>query len=142
MKKTWTKEEACRKVLDMLVSERNKAPHCVICDKVLYQYEKNIYGLLYLLEVRDRKITNDIYPNIIHYVYENYPFKNDGSLHRHHVNYKLNIQIPVCGTCHNKIHNRKKDPVYAIWSPVDKKGRKNKNIFKTNLFKPFDVEKK
>jgi ribosomal protein L34E len=130
----WDIKTACDNVLQHYIDERNKAPHCVICDAVLFQYQDDIFNYLYLLEVRDKKIY-DMTCRIIQYMYEHYPYR-DKNLHRHHISYKKDIQVPMCHSCHNKVHSTIGNPELDKWKPIDKKP-KNQNSFATNLFKPF-----
>lgn len=132
---TWDLVTACEKVLKYFVDGRNNAPRCVVCNSVLYDYEPEIFSYLYLLEVKYRKIHGGMFEDIIRYVYVHYPFKEDKSLHRHHVNYAKNIQVPTCQSCHSKIHHSD-DSKYAKWKPVDKKP-KNFKGFETNMYKPL-----
>ena len=131
----WDVKTACEKVLQHFIDERNKAPKCVVCDAVLYHYGSEIYNYIYLLEVKHKKIHRDMYGVIMKYVYEHYPCVNDKGLHRHHVNYGKNIQVPTCQHCHGKIHSRKY-PELEKWYPVDKKP-KNQGNFDTNMYKPL-----
>jgi len=137
--KPWDVDTACKKVLEHFIKERNKAVHCTICDKVLFSYQKTIIRYVYLLEVQHRKITWDMIPKIYNYMYENYPYRKDGDVYRHHISYKDDIQIPVCSTCHGKIHNIVGDPFWDKWKPIDKKP-KNISNFKTKLYKPLRIE--
>jgi hypothetical protein len=130
----WDVRIACENVLQHFIDERNKAPHCVICDAVLFQYQDDIFNYLYLLEVRDKKIY-DMNHRIIQYMFEHYPYK-DKNLHRHHISYKKDIQVPMCSTCHGRVHNLKDDFKYSKWKPIDKKP-KDFRMFKTNLYKPL-----
>lgn len=134
----WDIDTACKHVLQHYIEERNKAIHCTICDKVLFSYQKTIIGYMQLLECRDRKITWDMIHKIYNYMHNNYPYRKDGTLVRHHVNYKDDIQIPVCSTCHNKIHNRN-EPEWNKWKPIDEKP-KNQGVFETKLYKPLEVK--
>jgi len=130
-------DEACKHVLQHYIEERNKAVHCTICDKVLFSYEKTIIRYVNMLEVKD-EITWDMTGRIYTYMHYNYPYKKDGTLHRHHVNYKKDIQIPVCSTCHHKIHNRS-EPEWVKWKPVDEKPSKQ-GCFETKLYKPLEIK--
>lgn len=135
----WDVETACKHVLQHYIEERNKAIRCTICDRVLFSYEKTIINHVLLLEVRDKKITWDMVHTIYDYMHYNYPYRSDKTLVRHHINYKEDIQIPVCSTCHNKIHNIKGVPEWDRWKPVDKKPKHQCN-FETRLYKLLDVE--
>jgi hypothetical protein len=132
----WTLDIACKKVLQHFIDERNKAPHCVVCDIVLYSYQNDILSYLYLLEVRDGKIDWNMRGKLIMFMDSNYPYRKDKSLHRHHVSYKKDIQVPMCCTCHGRVHNLKDDLKYNKWKPIDKKP-KNFGMFKSNLYKPI-----
>jgi hypothetical protein len=90
----WDLDTACKHVLQHFIDERNKAIHCTICDKVLFSYEKTIINYVNLLEVKDRKITYDMIWKIYDYMHYNYPYRKDGTLVRHHVNYEKDIQMP------------------------------------------------
>ena len=68
----WDLLTANKKVLEYFVNKRNNAPHCVVCDKVLYDYQPEIFNYLYLLEVKDRKIHMGMFSMITEYVYINY----------------------------------------------------------------------
>ena len=129
-------ETACKHVLQHYIEERNKAIHCIICDKVLFSYEKTIIKYVNMLEVKD-EIRWDMIGRIYTYMHYNYPYRTDGTLHRHHINYKKDIQIPVCATCHHKIHNRN-EPEWNKWKPVDEKPKDQGN-FDTSLYKPLEV---
>ena len=130
----WDINIACQKVLQYFIDERNKAPQCVVCNAYLYDYESEIYSYIYLLEVKYKKIHVSMKDTILRYVFEHYPYK-DKSLHRHHVNYAKNIQVPTCESCHKKIH-LSNDPKYAKWKPVDKRP-KNQVGFESNMYKPL-----
>jgi len=126
---------ACERILDHFITERNKAPRCVVCDAVLYDYQTDLYGYLHILEFKYHSIRNDMYKDIVNYIFEHYPYHNDKSLCRHHLNYAKNIQVPTCLNCHTRIHNSN-DPELAKWLPVDKKP-KNQGSFDSNMFKPL-----
>ena len=130
----WDMLTACNKVLNHFIEEHNKAPHCVVCDSTLYDYQAEINSYLYLLEVKHRMIHVGMNQKIICYVFANYPF-NDKSLARHHVNYAKNIQVPTCDGCHAMIHNGN-DPELKKWLPVDKRP-KGQCGFESNMYKPL-----
>lgn len=132
----WDMLTACNRVLDHFISERNKAPRCVVCDAVLYDYQTDIYNYLYMLEVKHRKTHVEMNNDILNYVFEHYPYQNDKSLARHHVNYAKNIQVPTCDGCHARIHNSN-DPELKKWLPVDKRP-KDQVGFESNMYKPLD----
>lgn len=116
----WDIIEACNNVLQHFIDERNTATRCTICKTYLYNYETKIYNYLYKLEVIEKKIDRNMYDDIMNYVYSHYPYTKDKSLHNHHVNYMLNITIPLCATCHSRVHNSK-DKRYEKYKPYDKK---------------------
>lgn len=115
----WDIKIACEKVLQHFIDERNKAPKCVVCDTVLYDYDKHIYNYLYLLEVKYKKIHVSMNKDILNYVFINYPFTKDKNIHDHHVNYAKDIKVSTCSSCHMKIHRKKHSELHK-WLPVDK----------------------
>jgi len=131
----WDIRTACEKVLNHFISERNNAPQCVVCNSYLYDYQKEIHSYLYLLEVKNRKIDYSMNKTILDYVYTQYPYVKDKGLHRHHVNYAKNIQVPTCDSCHSKIHSEKYPELHK-WLPVDKKPKKQFG-FDTNMYNPL-----
>ena len=132
----WDIKTACEKVLQHFIDERNNSPLCVVCDSILYDYQSEINSYVYLLEIKHRKIHAGMFKDIIKYVFEHYPY-NDETLHRHHVSYKKNIQVPTCRTCHSKIHHSN-ELKYTKWKPIDKKPKNWKGSFDTNMYKPLD----
>ena len=131
----WDIKIACEKVLQHFIDERNKAPRCIVCNSVLYKYNIEIHNYIYLLEVKHRKINVSMFPTILKYVFTHYPYNDDKDFARHHVNYAKNIQLPVCSSCHSKIHC-KTYPELDKWLPVDKKP-KNQGGFDSNVYKPL-----
>lgn len=45
---------------------------------------------------------DDIVNNVFNSLYE---FQYDSTLHRHHLNYILDITISLCNSCHSKVYN-------------------------------------
>jgi len=131
----WDTPTACKKTVEYLIKERESAPHCVCCDTVLFNWEVMLSAYLFDMEYRKKKLSASMHHDIFMYVFDHYPYQYDEHLCRHHMNYAKNIQVPVCLSCHGKIHNSS-DPKYAKWKPVDKKP-KNQTQFDSNVYKPF-----
>lgn len=122
------------KAWNYVMNKREKAPICSICKARLfdgfealddYFYNKrNIY-----------KTTQEEMKLIYDEFFRLYPYQEEKTLSRHHVNYAKNIQIPVCKSCHSRIHG-KADPDLHKYLPVDKKP-KNQGGFDSNMYKPL-----
>lgn len=129
-----TKKSVFDSIYAAIIDKRETAPNCIVCGIKLFDgtWELDMY-------IHDNHIY-DLYPesikSIYYMFYEQYPHLNkDGHICRHHTNYKKNIQVPVCDSCHIKIHSGKY-PEMNKWLPVDKKP-KNQGKFKTNMYKPL-----
>ena len=134
----WDIKIACEKILQYYIDKRNNAPRCIVCNEVLYSYRANVFSDLYLLEVKYRKIHAGMNKAILQYLFDHYPYDDNESLVRHHVNYAKNIQVPVCASCHGKIHGGN-NPELVKWKPVDKRP-KNFKGFNSNIYKPLTLE--
>lgn len=133
----WELNIACEKIVEMVIEERNKQPHCIICDGVLFDHDKYFFALLDDLQYRKRKIRAEMYNDIKNYFFTRYPYYyEDLTLSGHHTNYKKNIQVPTCKSCHSKIHHGS-DPELAKWKPVDKRPKRS-HMLEKNLYKPLN----
>ena len=129
-----------QKAFDYIHEQREKALSCTICGKKLFTFDEH---LDIFIKKNYRKLMNQPYiqKGIFRFVYDHYTFlMEDGSLHRHHTNYKKGITIPVCGTCHQKIH-KTSDPKYTKYLPVDERPKNHKKIV-YNMYKPIKTEEK
>jgi len=116
-----------KKALDYIYEQREKAFFCTICGKKLFSHYqstddfiwKNYGKLMDLPEVQK---------GIYSFVMEKYTLSMyDGGLERHHTNYKKGITIPVCSSCHRRIHTTK-DPKYTEYLPVDERPKNTSKI--------------
>ena len=42
----WDINVACKKIVEMVIEERIKQPHCIICNGVLFDHDKYLFWLL------------------------------------------------------------------------------------------------
>ena len=122
------------KAWNYVMKKREKALRCTICNIVLFDGINELDYFFY----NKRNIFNvskEELQLIYNMFWDRYPSNKESSLTRHHVNYSKNIQIPVCKSCHRKIHSGK-FPELNKYLPVDKKP-KNHGNFETNMYKPI-----
>jgi hypothetical protein len=119
---------------DYLMEKREKAPRCIVCDILLFDRWDTLDDYFFQ-EHNCYFISSDEMNAIYRTIMERYPIGKESGLHRHHVDYKKNIQVPVCGSCHSKIHNGN-DPKLIKWLPVNKKP-KGQMGFDSNVYKPL-----
>jgi len=116
-----------KKALDYIYEQREKALSCTICGKKLFTFDECLDEFV---KKNHRKImvSPELEKGIFYFVYNNYTYViEDGSLHRHHTNYRKGITIPVCGFCHQKIH-KSNDPKYTKYLPVDSRPKDHSKI--------------
>jgi len=110
-----------KKAIKHLLSEREKAPNCEVCNIKLFDYSACLDEYYYRKGNALRESASDI-NRIYLEIYNTYPFhKEDNPCKiRHHLNYMFDVTIFVCGTCHGKIHGLN-DEKYAKYKPTDKR---------------------
>ena len=122
---------ASLKLIEYMCKKRDKQPHCVVCDSVLFNHEDYIFEILRDWEYKKKWITNEMVHDIMIYFHNHYPYYDDPRYCGHHTNYEEDIKVPVCSSCHPKIHNRS-EPEFSKWKPVDKrppyKSKKNPEV--------------
>jgi len=105
-------------IYDMVLKKREEAPNCVVCKVKLFDAHQCLSDYLYSGGLHLTIPKEDIW-YFFDMLDENYPFKNqEKKLVVHHISYEKNITIPVCCSCHQKIHKDKTSKYY----PIDKKG--------------------
>lgn len=126
----WDIELACKKIMQDLIKQRNKAPNCELCNCTGFNPIQYLNEYLPYLEIEKKVITYSIYKAIYDYFWKNYPFHSDqGNLTRHHINYKKNVCVYVCDRCHGRIHQCDNSK-YLKYKPVDKKPKRKKVDYK------------
>lgn len=122
------------KVWKYVMKQRDKAPVCTVCNAKLFDGNNELDNYFYK-KYNVFRVTVEERKYIYYKFWEMYSQFDDKSLSRHHVNYAKNIQIPVCRSCHSKIHNGS-DPELQKYLPVDKRP-KNQGSFDSNIYKPL-----
>jgi len=133
----WDDLVACKNVVNHVIKKREKAPNCTICGVKLFNFYDLVSDYTFHLEYR-KCIHRELGPQIWEFFYQHYPFwdKDKQSKVKHHVDYKKDISIFVCTSCHSKIHTSS-DPKYTKWKPVDKRPKKDQHKLGRNVYKPI-----
>lgn len=107
----------------MVLEKRKEAPTCTVCGVKLFNHLKCYEEYLYVNGNCGRMSNEEIW-----YYYDllcdTYPYKKeDRTLALHHISYLEDVVIPVCYSCHYKIHNGE----YPKYLPKDTKPLKIEN---------------
>jgi calcineurin-like phosphoesterase family protein len=123
-------------MFNFVLKAREKAPDCVVCGVKLFDYNQAFDDCLFD-RYKGYKFNSESMRTLYMFLFEHYPFHGEdcSRIVRHHVDYKKNIQVYVCGSCHGRIHNGS-EPELTKWLPVDKKP-KNQGSFDSNVYKPL-----
>ena len=103
-------------IIDRLIDEWEVSPQCVCCGDVLFDSWVSIFRWLDILEFKKKVIYPSVRGDIVIFVSTNFPYSN--SVVSHHICYSDDICVPVCASCHAKIHNSRLK--FDDFKPVDK----------------------
>jgi len=120
----WDPLVASKNVLNHVLKEREKALECTVCNIKLFRYYEVADDYIMKLYLK-KHIVNEMVYEIWQFFYQQYQYcsADHQGIVKHHLNYKEDISIPVCSSCHSKIH-MSSDPVYDKWKPVDERPKK------------------
>ena len=117
----WDPLVAGKNIVRFVEKKREEAPTCTVCDTKLFDFHP--IAQKYMCELEHKKhIHFELFDELWKFFYQHYPYwgVDFGLLVAHHLDYKRDISIPVCSSCHSKIH-MSNDPKYVKWKPVDKR---------------------
>ena len=133
----WDSVKACRNTFQYVLSQREKAPKCTICNAPLFSHDEALNEYLLVHSYIRNDIATGIRQDIVLWVFDHYPYHKEdkGRPVKHHLSYKDDISIFVCVNCHGRIHGSD-DPKYAKWKPIDKRPKDIRGLGK-KVIKPL-----
>lgn len=117
-------EKEYERVYAHILRLRDKAPICSVCKVKLFDHTLAL-DEYYYDEFRGFRLDAESIRTIYNMFYERYPYhkEDNHTLTNHHVNYMLDLTIPVCSSCHGKIHHSKSKE-YEKYKPYDLRNKK------------------
>ena len=102
----WNIHEAIDNLNNHLLKERDNSLQCIICGDYLFDSENEIIRYTDYLEFQKQVISWNTKNQVRRDIFYVYPYQSNPPVY-HHISYKDDICVPVCHSCHGKIHGNK-----------------------------------